>query len=59
MGIVAEKSVFNYSLFSATRLNIIYKMASIIAEGVSSYIIENLQKGSWGNEVNIFDKKSV
>ena len=59
MGIVAEKSVFNYSLFSATRLNIIYKMASIIAEGVSSYILENLQKGSWGNEVNIFDKKSV
>ena len=59
MGIVAEHSVFNYSLFSATRLNIIYKMASIIAEGVSSYILENLQKGSWGNEVNIFDKKSV
>lgn len=43
MGIVAEKSMFNYSLFSATRLNIVYKMAEIIAEGVSSYILESLQ----------------
>lgn len=41
MGIVAEKSVFNYSLFSATRLNIIYKMAEIIAEGVLSYVLSN------------------
>ena len=32
MGIVAEKSLFNYSLFSSTRLNIVYKMAEIIAE---------------------------
>lgn len=39
MGIVAEKSVFNYSLFSATRLNIIYKMSEIIAEGVANYIL--------------------
>ncbi|MCI8370623.1 MAG: spore protease YyaC [Clostridia bacterium] len=43
MGIVAEHSVFNYSLFSATRLNIIYKMAEIISEGISSFIIERLQ----------------
>lgn len=43
MGIVAEHSVFNYSLFSATRLNIIYKMAEIISEGVSSFIIESIQ----------------
>lgn len=42
MGIVAEKSVFNYSLFSATRLNIIYKMSEIIAEGVSNYILSCL-----------------
>ena len=42
MGIVAEKSMFNYSLFSATRLNIIYKMAEIIAEGVSNYILYSL-----------------
>ncbi len=43
MGIVAERSMFNYSLFSATRLNLVYKMADIIAEGVSSYILSNLQ----------------
>lgn len=43
MGIVAEKSVFNYALFSSTRLNIIYKMADIIAEGVSNYILNTLK----------------
>lgn len=48
MGIVAEKSMFNYSLFSATRLNIVYKMSDIICEGVSSYIFECLQ-----NRLNI------
>ncbi|MBD5585655.1 MAG: spore protease YyaC [Clostridia bacterium] len=58
MGIVAEHSMFNYSLFSATRLNIIYKMAKIIAEGVSSFIIESLQKGSWEEKVNVFERKS-
>lgn len=39
MGIVAERSVFNYSLFSSTRLNVVYKMAEIISEGVANYII--------------------
>jgi len=43
MGIVAERSLFNYSLFSATRLNAVYRMAEIISEGVSSFIIQNLQ----------------
>lgn len=43
MGIVAERSVFNYSLFSATRLNIIYRMSEIIAEGISSFILENMR----------------
>ncbi len=43
MGIVAEKTVFNYSLFSATRLNIIYKMAEIISEGISNYVLDCLQ----------------
>lgn len=38
LGIVAEKSLFNYSLFSSTRLNLVYKMADILAEGVSLYI---------------------
>lgn len=43
MGIVAEKSLFNYSLFSSTRLNIVYKMAEIISEGVASYIASAAQ----------------
>lgn len=43
MGIVAEKTLFNYSLFSSTRLNIVYKMAEIIAEGVATFIIDALQ----------------
>ena len=42
MGIVAERSVFNYSLFSATRLNVVYKMAEIISEGIASYILSGL-----------------
>ncbi len=43
LGIVAEKSLFNYSLFSATRLNVVYKMAEIISEGVSTYVHDCLQ----------------
>ena len=38
MGIVAEKSVFNYSLLNATRLNLVYKMADIISDSVSTYV---------------------
>ena len=43
MGIIAEQSVFNYSLFSATRLNVVYKMSEIIAEGVSSFVLEYIR----------------
>lgn len=43
MGIVAERSVFNYSLFSATRLNVVYKMSEIIANGISDFILERLR----------------
>lgn len=43
MGIIAEQSVFNYSLFSATRLNVIYKMSEIIAEGVTSFVLDYIQ----------------
>ncbi|MDE7379863.1 MAG: spore protease YyaC [Clostridia bacterium] len=43
MGIVAEKSLFNYSLFSSTRLNMVYKMAEIIADGVATFIIDAIQ----------------
>lgn len=43
MGIVAEKSLFNYSLFSSTRLNLVYKMAEIISEGLATFIVDALQ----------------
>ena len=43
MGIIAEQSVFNYSLFSATRLNVVYKMSDIIAEGITSFVLDYLQ----------------
>lgn len=46
LGIVAEKSLFNYSLFSSTRLNVVYKMADIIAEGVSTFICDALQRNA-------------
>lgn len=49
MGIVAEKSLFNYSLFSSTRLNIVYKMAEIIAEGVATFILDSLQNLNFCN----------
>ncbi|MDE7086868.1 MAG: spore protease YyaC [Clostridia bacterium] len=52
MGIVAEKSLFNYSLFSSTRLNIVYKMAEIIAEGVATYIIDAMQNLKLAQEAN-------
>lgn len=42
MGIVAEKSIFNYALFSATRLNMVYRMANIICDGVCEYVIDYL-----------------
>ena len=43
MGIIAEQSVFNYSLFSATRLNVVYRMSEIIAEGVTSFVLDYIR----------------
>ena len=43
MGIIAEKSVFNFSILTATRLNIVYKMAEIISEGVSTFIMDAIR----------------
>ncbi len=36
LGIVARKSAFSYSLLNLTRLNVVYSMAEIIANAVSS-----------------------
>ena len=38
IGIVATKTFQNYSLFNTTRLNLVYKMATKIAEGITDYI---------------------
>lgn len=46
MGIVAEKTLFNYALFSSTRLNVVYKMAEIIAEGVANYVTGAIQNAA-------------
>ena len=54
MGIIAEQSVFNYSLFSATRLNVIYKMAEIISEGVTSFVLDYIQ-----NEILLSNRQNA
>ena len=38
VGIVSGKSLKNYNLFNLTRLNLIYKMAEQIAEGIANYV---------------------
>lgn len=44
MGIVAEKSVANYGLLNTTRLNLVYRMAEIISEGLSALFWERCSK---------------
>ena len=39
VGVVASKSLQNYNLYNLTRLNLVYKMAEIIANGIEKYII--------------------
>lgn len=40
MGIVAEKSVSNYGLLNSTRLNLVYTMAEILSEALSTLLWE-------------------
>lgn len=42
LGIVARKSSFSYSLLNLTRLNMVYAMAEIISEAVSSFSLRDL-----------------
>ena len=44
VGIVASKSKRNYDLFNLTRLNLIYKMSEIIADGIEKYINFQINK---------------
>lgn len=38
IGVVASKSLQNFNLFNATRLNLIYKMSECISDGIERYI---------------------
>ena len=38
LGIVAEKSLMNYGLLNTTRLNLVYSMAEIVSDGLSSLL---------------------
>ena len=38
IGVVATRSVKNYNLFNLTRLNLVYKMAEVISEGIMDYV---------------------
>ena len=38
VGVVASKSIRNVNLFNYTRLNLVYKMASVICDGIIGYI---------------------
>lgn len=51
VGVVAGKSLQNYNLFNLTRLNLIYKMAEVIANGIEKYILhlENMEEFSKSN----------
>ena len=50
IGVVASKSNKNYNLFNLTRLNLVYKMAETIANGIEKYIcyINNKENFSFG-----------
>lgn len=44
LGIVAEKSISNYSLLNTTRLNLVYTMAEIISESLSTLLWERCSR---------------
>lgn len=46
IGVVSSRSKDNYNLFNLTRLNLVYKMASVISTSISEYIsfFENKRK---------------
>ena len=49
IGVVAEKSLKNYNLFNLTRLNLVYKMAEQIANGIEKYIMSMHQENDYTN----------
>lgn len=47
MGIVAEKSIFNYSLLNLTRLNLVYKMAEIVSQSIADLLLSSVNIGKF------------
>ena len=52
VGIVASKSLQNYNLFNATRLNLIYKMAEKISDGIEKYLAQTANLIKIGNSAS-------
>ncbi len=52
MGIVAEKSLANYSLFNSTRLHLVYTMSEIISDALSTLLWNTLSKSGQSNTKN-------
>lgn len=51
IGVVSGKTLKNYSLFNLTRLNLVYKMAEQIADGIENYIKSNFTLNTSVNEM--------
>ena len=58
VGIVAEKSLKNHVLFNLTRLNLVYKMAGAIADGIEKYLSYQKQVEENKNFSFVLDGKS-
>lgn len=46
LGIVAERSLFNYAVLGAIRLNVVYKMSEVIAEAVATILWDKCSQNS-------------
>lgn len=56
MGIVAERSPYNYSILHATRLNLVFSMAKIITESIVKFV--SYQQSS-SKTLDYFNKKKL
>lgn len=44
IGVVSQKSANNFDLFNMTRLNLVYKMAEKIADGIEDYLVNHIEQ---------------
>ena len=49
LGIVAERSLFNYALLSLTRLKLVWQIADRIAEGIARYASDAAASAQWAH----------